>query len=189
MRLCETEIPGCYEVHFAAHRDARGVLVKTVHAPSFASLGLNADFRETFYTVSEKNVIRGMHFQLPPADHTKLVHCMAGAVTDICLDLRQGSPAFGRFAVVELSAQACNGMYLPKGVAHGFHVRQAPAIVIYQVSSEHAPAFESGVRWDSFGAPWEVQAPVLSPRDAALPPLQDFRTPFKFQPPSGGRPK
>jgi dTDP-4-dehydrorhamnose 3,5-epimerase len=174
-------------VQFVAHRDARGLFIKAVHAPSFAVHGLRSDFCETFYTVSGENVLRGMHFQLPPADHAKLVYCLNGTATDVSLDLRRGSPTFGRFAVVELSAEKRNGMYLSKGIAHGFHVIQAPAVMVYHVTSVHAPSLESGVRWDSFGAVWQTQSPLLSPRDSALPRMEDLRTPFEFEPIVSGR--
>jgi dTDP-4-dehydrorhamnose 3,5-epimerase len=181
MRFSETGIPGCYEVQFPAHRDSRGVFVKVVHSSTFAAQGLNASFVETFYTVSGENVLRGMHLQLPPADHSKLVYCVAGNVLDVALDLRMGSPAFGKFEAVELSADKRNALYLPGGVAHGFHVRHAPAIMVYHTTSEHVISLDSGVRWDSFGAPWNAESPVVSARDSALPTLRDFRTPFEFE--------
>jgi dTDP-4-dehydrorhamnose 3,5-epimerase len=187
MRFREMEIPGCYEVHFVAHRDERGFFVKAIHATSFAAHGLKSDFRETFYTVSEENVLRGMHFQLPPADHAKLVYCVAGSVTDVSLDLRKESPTFGRHIVVQLSAEGHNGLYLPSGIAHGFHVREAPAIMVYHVTSEHAPHLDSGIRWDSFDAPWQTQSPLLSQRDSALPRLEEFLTPFEIEPSASER--
>jgi dTDP-4-dehydrorhamnose 3,5-epimerase len=189
MRFSETEIPGCYEVHFVAHRDARGTFVKAVHATAFAAQGLRSDFRESFYSVSGENVLRGMHVQLPPADQAKLVYCVAGSATDVSLDVRRGSPTFGRFTVVELSAETGNGMYLPSGIAHGFHVRRAPVVMMYHVTSEHAPSLDAGIRWDSFGAPWQTRSPLLSARDSALPRMEDFQTPFEFVSLTGRRPK
>ena len=189
MRFSEIELPGCYEVHFVSHHDARGDFVKVVHSTAFAAQGVRSDFRETFYTVSGENVLRGMHFQIPPADHAKLVYCVAGSATDVSLDLRIGSPTFGQFTVIDLSAEEHNGVYLPSGIAHGFHVRQAPAVMVYHVTSEHSPSFESGVRWDSFGAPWQTQSPLLSARDSTLPRLEEFQTPFLFEPSVAGSPR
>src|SRR5437016_170214 len=159
MRFRETNIPGCYEVGFVQRRDPRGMFVKSVHAGSFAAHGLRADFAETFYTVSGENVLRGMHLQLPPADHSKLVYCIAGSVMDVTLDLRKGSPTFGEFETIHLSGESGNGVYLPEGVAHGFHVRHAPAVMVYHVTSEHVPSLDSGIRWDSFGATWQTPSP------------------------------
>jgi dTDP-4-dehydrorhamnose 3,5-epimerase len=180
VRIKETGIPGCYELGFSAFSDARGLFVKTTHATEFSARGLSADFLESYYTVSGPRVLRGMHLLLPPADHAKLVYCVAGQVMDVALDLRDGSPAFGRFAMTELSAEQSGGLYLPSGVAHGFYVRQAPAIMLYHVTSEHVRHLDAGVRWDSINAPWPDSSPVLSERDASLPMFCDFTTPFVF---------
>jgi dTDP-4-dehydrorhamnose 3,5-epimerase len=176
----ECEIPGCYEVQLPVHSDARGTFVKTIASSQFAECELEAEFVETFYTVSGENVLRGMHLQLPPADHAKFLYCVSGEVMDVCLDLRRGSPAFGRHIVLELAGDRTNAIYLPRGVAHGFYVRQAPAIMVYHVTSEHEPRLDAGIAWNSFGAKWPTNAPLLSPRDAALTPFQDFASPFRF---------
>ena len=180
MTFSESPIPGCYEVQLPVHSDARGSFVKTIASSQFAARGLEAGFVETFYTVSGENVLRGMHLQLPPADHAKFVYCVAGEVMDVCLDARRSSPAFGRHMVIELAADRHNALYLPRGVAHGFYVRQAPAIMVYHVTSEHEPRLDSGIAWNSFGAKWPTHSPLLSPRDARLTPFQDFASPFRF---------
>jgi len=179
-------IPDCLEAQFGVQQDQRGSFIKTVHAATFCQRGLPWEFAETFYTISGKNVLRGMHLQLPPADQWKLAYCMSGAVMDVLLDLRRGSPAFGQFTVIELSAECRNGVYIPPGVAHGFLVREAPAVMVYHVTKQHCAAADAGVRWDSFQAPWPVDSPVLSARDAALPALRDFQTPFEFAGLRGG---
>jgi dTDP-4-dehydrorhamnose 3,5-epimerase len=178
--LSECEIPGCYEIQLPVHSDARGSFVKTIAGSQLAKCELETGFVETFYTVSGENVLRGMHLQLPPADHAKFVYCVAGGVMDVCLDVRRGSPTFGRHIVLELTAERNNALYLPRGVAHGFYVRQAPAIMVYHVTSEHEPRLDAGISWSSFGAKWPTNSPLLSPRDAALPPFQDFASPFRF---------
>ena len=142
---------------------------------------MECDFGETFYTVSGTNVLRGMHFQMPPADQAKLVYCISGAIFDIALDMRAGSPTFGEHETFELSEGAHNALYLPRGMAHGFYTRTAPAVVVYQVTSEHSPANDFGVRWDSFGATWPLGEPVISNRDEALIPFQQFESPFHFE--------
>jgi dTDP-4-dehydrorhamnose 3,5-epimerase len=176
----QCDIPGCYQIQLPVHSDARGNFVKTIASSQLAGLSLETEFVETFYTVSGENVLRGMHLQLPPADHAKFVYCVAGAVMDVCLDVRRGSPEFGRHIVVELSAERHNALYLPRGVAHGFYVRQAPAIIVYHVTSEHEPTLDSGIAWNSFGAKWPTDSPLLSSRDAALTRFQDFASPFCF---------
>jgi dTDP-4-dehydrorhamnose 3,5-epimerase len=180
MELLGTGIPGCYEIGFPVHADARGYFVKTFQHSVFSGSPLLTGFTETFYTVSGRDVIRGMHFQVPPADHAKFVYCVSGAVMDVALDVRLGSPSYGRHVVVELDADRHNGAYLDAGVAHGFCVRKAPAVLLYHMTAEYAPAFDRGIRWNSFGVAWPVASPVISARDENLPLLQDFETPFVY---------
>src|SRR5581483_7390979 len=142
--------------------------------------GLRTDFAEEYYTVSHVRVLRGLHFQVPPHDHAKLVYCAAGRVLDVALDLRVGSPAFGRHVRAELSAADGNALYLPPGLAHGFYVLEAPALMVYNQTSVYAREHDAGVRWDSAGIPWPDADPILSDRDRSFPALADFRTPFVF---------
>lgn len=180
--LFQLKIPGCYEIQLPVHSDARGMLVKSFSRIPFAKHALEVSFIETFYTISGENVLRGMHLQVPPADHAKVVYCVSGSVLDVCLDVRRGSPSFGEHISLEISASRHNALYLPRGVAHGFYVRQAPAIMIYHVTSEHQPQFDKGIAWNSFGAQWPTESPLLSPRDASLPKLKDFVSPFMYAP-------
>jgi dTDP-4-dehydrorhamnose 3,5-epimerase len=180
LTLFESSIPGCYEIRLPVHSDARGSFVKTIASSQFAERKLEAKFVETFYTVSGQNVLRGMHLQLPPSDHAKLVYCVAGSVMDVCLDVRYESPTFGRHIMIELAVKRHNAIYLPRGVAHGFYVRQAPAVMMYHVTSEYEPRLDTGIAWNSFGAKWPTDSPLISPRDAALKAFQDFISPFHF---------
>ena len=122
-----------------------------------------------------------MHFQLPESDHAKLVYCTAGAIYDMALDLRVGSPTFGQHEIYELSTNASNAVYLPRGIAHGFYVREAPAVMVYHVSSEHDPARDAGVHWNSFGAAWPVEDPVVSDRDNSFLAFQNFNSPVPLR--------
>jgi dTDP-4-dehydrorhamnose 3,5-epimerase len=180
MQLSPTTIPGCWEIHYPAHSDARGNFVKTYQFSTFGERNLEATFVEVFYTISGKNVLRGMHIQLPPADGSKLVYCIAGRVMDVVLDLRRGSPTFGRYAVIELAANKHNAAYLSRGVAHGFYVREAPALMVYHITAEYVPELDTGIAWNSFGAPWPHPAPLISQRDASLPAFQNFDSPFQY---------
>jgi dTDP-4-dehydrorhamnose 3,5-epimerase len=176
----ECKLPGCFLVEFPHFRDHRGLFVKSFQRSAFEQRGLECDFTESFYTESGENVLRGMHFQVPPADHAKLVYCMSGAIHDIALDLRVGSPTYGEHEAYDLSAEHSNAAYLPRGMAHGFFVRSAPAVVVYEVTSEHSPTHDTGIRWDSFGAHWPQSAPVVSVRDEGLIPFAQFESPFRF---------
>lgn len=142
--------------------------------------GLNADIRETFYTVSQAGVLRGMHVQAPPAEHVKTIYCVAGRVLDVALDVRIGSPTYGEHAVVELAATLSNAVYLERGVAHGFYVLEGPATIAYAVSSEHEQSLDIGIAWNSFGMCWPDLTPTLSERDATLPSLSSFSSPFLY---------
>ena len=155
--------------------------MKSFKESDFTKLGLECDFKESFYTESTANVLRGMHFQLPPADHAKLVYCIHGSILDVALDIRVGSPTYGEHELFELRAEWNNAVYLPRGIAHGFYVREAPSLVVYQVTSEHDSSCDTGIRWDSFGAEWPLSSPLISPRDEALTPWQEFDSPFRYE--------
>jgi dTDP-4-dehydrorhamnose 3,5-epimerase len=133
--------------------------------------------REEFYSSSNEDVVRGMHFQTPPHAHDKLVYCLAGSVDDVLLDLRTGA-TYGHVASVVLSAKSAEMVLMPRGIAHGFRSLENNSIMIYKTSSEHAPSSDKGIRWDSFGYDWQCTRPELSARDLSHPTLAEFETPF-----------
>jgi dTDP-4-dehydrorhamnose 3,5-epimerase len=167
--LRETKIPGCFEIQCKSVGDERGRFVKTYAASAFTLIGLATPFAECFYSVSKVRVLRGMHFQLPPADHAKLVYCLSGAVLDIALDLRCDSPAFQQAESFLLDEESARAVYLPKGLAHGFYVLQGPALMMYHVTAEYDPALDAGLCWDSFDFQWLDPKPIVSERDRNLP--------------------
>lgn len=176
----ETKLPGCFELCPRVLDDDRGRFVKTFHRDSFERLGLCADWAERYYSVSQPNVIRGFHFQLPPHEHEKLVYCITGRVLDVAVDLRMGSPTYGLHAQVELSAKRANLLYLPPGLAHGFCTVDEPATMIYNVTSIYQPTSDTGIRWDSAGIVWPLSAPNLSDRDRHFSSLSEFDGHFYF---------
>jgi dTDP-4-dehydrorhamnose 3,5-epimerase len=176
--VVKTSIPGCYVIRPWRHRDERGVFVKTFHAEAFRELGLETDFREDFYSVSRKGVLRGMHFQRPPYQQAKLVYCAKGSILDAVVDLRTDAQGFGVQETLELSEENGWVLYIPPGVAHGFYVLSDEAITAYSVTVEYCPEADSGVRWDSCGIAWPTNSPIISARDASLPPLDDVRNLF-----------
>ena len=173
-------ISGCFQMHYDSRPDARGIFVKTMQSSVFAGLGLEFSFPESFYSVSHQNVLRGMHFQLAPADGAKLVYCTSGAILDVAFDLRKGSASYGQSTSFVLRPELANGVYIPPGVAHGFYVQEGPATVVYQVSAEYNPALDAGVKWDSIGFSWPDDAPLISERDHSFPEFKQFVTPFRF---------
>lgn len=161
-----------------AFTDSRGLFVKTFHEATLAKLGIHFGLRESYFSVSKKDVIRGMHFQLPPHQHSKIVLCPQGAILDVIVDLRKDSPTYRQFQTQELSAENHKAFYIPEGFAHGFKALTEDAITYYFVTSEYSQAHDTGIRYDSIGYDWEVAGPVLSDRDLSFVALHDFASPF-----------
>lgn len=181
MELAETTLPGCYLVRCDGMQDERGRFVKTYHAGKFTELGLRTDWREEYYSISARGVLRGMHFQIPPANHVKIAYCVAGQVLDVVVDLRVGSRTFGQCASFLLSAADANSVYIPSGLAHGFVSLRDQSVMQYKVTTAHTPERDSGILWNSFGFDWPISDPILSRRDARHPRLEDFQSPFNYQ--------
>ena len=177
----DTELAGCYELIPRRRGDNRGSFIKTVHKDAFKELELETDFREQYYSVSRKNVLRGLHFQLPPSDHAKLVYCTEGRIFDAAVDLRQGSASYGRFHTCELSGENGKMLYIPRGMAHGFYTLSEQAVVMYNVTSLYDAERDSGILWHSVGIPWPVPAneqPILSRRDKGFCSFAEVSSPF-----------
>jgi dTDP-4-dehydrorhamnose 3,5-epimerase len=187
MDFQETGLPGCYTVQARRIADSRGSFTKTFHVEAFEALRLRTDWREDYHSSSRRGVLRGMHFQTPPADHAKLVFCLAGSVRDVVLDLRRGSPTFGEHRAVELNEESALGLYIPTGCAHGFISISDSATLYYKVTSTHSAEHDSGILWNSFGCDWPVEFPHLSDRDRTHPAFHDFETPFLFDPANPAR--
>ena len=183
MEIEPTDIPGCFALLPKQLGDARGMFLKTFHAPRYQELGLRTDWREEYYSTSAKGVVRGMHFQVPPAEHAKAVFCLTGAVLDVVVDLRRGSPVYGRAFGFDLSAENGRGLYIPVGCAHGFLATSAQAGMYYKVTSVHAPEQDRGIAWNSIDFEWPVERAELSERDGKHPNLADFDSPFTFAEP------
>jgi len=177
MRFNETRIPGAYVLENEAFRDCRGDFIKIFHKNSFRPLVSDCDLREIFFSESHQGVIRGMHFQLPPAGHSKIVSVVSGSIFDVILDLRTNSPEYGKHKTLLLSRHNNNSIYIPCGCAHGFY-SLTDSVVIYMTTAEYSKEFDTGLRWDSFGANWPCEGPVLSERDMAFIPFKDFKSPF-----------
>lgn len=181
MKIEETVISGCYIIKPEVLKDNRGTFVKTLHEEIYKKHGLQSDFAEEYFSESTKGVLRGLHFHLPPHDHVKMVYCVKGNIFDAIVDLRNGSPTFGKYTTFELDSQSVSILYLDKGIAHGFYVLSNSAIVIYKVSSVYAPEYDYGILWNSVEIPWPNTNPVLSERDKQLPAMQDFSSPFHYK--------
>lgn len=161
-----------------AFADNRGIFVKTFHETTLAEAGIHFTLKESYFSLSHKNVIRGMHFQLSPHQHSKIVFCPKGAILDVIVDLRKDSPTFGQFHAEELSENNHLAYYIPEGFAHGFKALTDDAMTYYLVSSEYHKQSDTGIRWDSFGFDWHCDNPIISDRDKSFATLKDFQSPF-----------
>ena len=166
-QMRELAVPGCFVRPLAVHEDRRGSFAKGFSAEQLAPLGLDIDVAELFWSWSHRGVIRGMHAQLPPRGAARVVICLSGRILDVVHDLRPGNEP--KTDSVVLDGQSPAAVHVPVGVAHGFQVLSETALVAYLASDDHAPDYDTGVRWDSFGMVWPIMPPILSDRDAALP--------------------
>ena len=174
----ETCLLGAYVLEPHTFIDTRGTLVKTFHEGSFRGAGIEFAPREQFVSISELDVLRGMHFQSPPYVQQKLVCCLHGEILDVLLDLRVGSPTYSESFAVELSGANHLGVFVPEGFAHGFLSLSGDATVMYLADCVHHPEAEAGVLWDSFGFSWPSPSPQLSDRDRGLTPMTRLQSPF-----------
>jgi len=177
MKFKELSIPGLFEIDLFHAEDHRGSFTKTFNKEWFQKHGLDFDFDESFFSINTKGVIRGMHFQLPPHDHSKLVYATHGRILDVVLDIRKDSPTFGMFASIEISHENHKAIYMPKGVAHGFCCL-SDATMVYMTSTMHHMESDSGIKWDSFGLSWPVKEPIISDRDQGFDSFSDTKSPF-----------
>ena len=178
MKVHETSIAAVKLIDQFRADDNRGSFVKTFHASLLLEGGIGFKLKESFYSVSSKNVIRGMHFHHPPHDHEKIVFCTDGHILDVALDLRQSEPTYGHYVFAELSFDRHQALYIPKGFAHGFLTLSEQATTFYFVSGEYNRDADDGIRYDSFEFNWPVESPVLSERDLAFKTLGQFSSPF-----------
>lgn len=165
--------------------DERGWFSETYKRREAAQLGIGEEFVQDNHSLSRPaGTVRGLHFQTPPHVQAKLVRCVRGRIMDYAVDLRKGSPTYGRHVATELSAENGWQLYIPVGFAHGFVTLEEDCEVAYKVSDYYAPAHDGGVRWDDpdIGIAWPLPAsgPVLSPKDERLRLLAEFESPFPY---------
>jgi dTDP-4-dehydrorhamnose 3,5-epimerase len=178
MEIIPTELSGVKIVRPRVFKDSRGIFVKTFHAPDFLAAGLELNPREEFFSVSCRNVIRGMHFQLPPHTQTRLVGCLTGRILDVIVDLRKDAGNYGRVWSRELSAASREMLFIPHGFAHGFVVLEDNTLVSYVADFPYSAPHDAGIAWNSIDFAWPVEKPILSERDQKLPALREFQSPF-----------
>lgn len=180
MDLIDEPLPGVKILRPFVFEDERGCFVKPFHEGQLAGHGISMTVREEFFSTSGAGVLRGMHFQVPPQAHQKLVYCITGRVLDVVLDLRRSSSTFGQAAGFELSAANRHVVHIPVGFAHGFLSVEDGSCLVYKTDAVHALDCDAGIRWDSFGYDWPLdgKAPAVSARDIAHPAFAEFVSPF-----------
>jgi dTDP-4-dehydrorhamnose 3,5-epimerase len=172
-----TELPGLVRIAPKVHGDDRGFFVETFRLDQVADLGIREEFVQDNHARSAQGTLRGLHFQTG-VGQGKLVRAARGAIRDVVVDIRRGSPTFGRHEVVELDDVEHHQLYVPVGFAHGYVVTSDTADVCYKTTSYYDPATERGIAWDdpALGIDWSVTDPILSPRDRGLPRLSSIET-------------
>lgn len=178
MEFIKTDFEGLFIINHQILGDSRGAFIKKYNADSFEENGVFFDLKEQYYSLSQKNVVRGMHFQVPPYDQCKLVYVIRGSVLDVALDIRKESPTYGQCFSYVLRGSENTSLFFPKGFAHGFKSLEDDTLMMYNVSSCYSREHDCGIRWDSIGFDWNIETPVLSARDRTFPALKDYDSPF-----------
>jgi dTDP-4-dehydrorhamnose 3,5-epimerase len=179
------QIPDVLVLAAKKYGDERGFFSEVYKQSALASAGVDASFVQDNHSYSaQSGVLRGLHYQAPPAAQGKLVRVIRGAILDVAIDIRVGSPSYGQHVAAELSYDAWNQIWVPPGFAHGFCTLTDHCEVLYKVTAEYAPALEQGLRWNdpalNIAWPFSGHEMKLSPRDQAWPDLNDIRSPFRF---------
>lgn len=182
MKIEDTKLSGVKILTPARFGDARGFFSESWNRKRIAEHGLDLEFVQDNHSMSaEVGTIRGLHFQAPPHAQDKLVRCGQGVLFDVVVDIRNGSPTYGEWFGVELSAENGRQLLVPKGFLHGFITRAPMTEILYKCTDYYAPECDGGVRWDSCGIEWGFEGqPILSEKDAAAPKLADLQSPFVF---------
>ncbi len=184
MLIEPTDLPGVMILTPRRFADARGWFSETWNAAVLAGSGITFSFVQDNHSYSaHKGTLRGLHYQRPPHAQAKLVRCTRGAIFDVAVDVRRGSPTYLKWVGADLTADNARQMLIPSGFLHGFVTRVPDTEVQYKCSDAYAPECDAGIRWDdpAIGVDWGLTgAPVLSDKDAAAPGVADFESPFEW---------
>ena len=186
MNVIKTELDGVLIIEPSIHGDSRGYFSESFNALEFAEkTGLHITFVQDNESLSRYGVLRGLHFQRPPYAQSKLVRCVMGRVMDYAVDIRKGSPTYGKWVGCELSAENHRQMFVPKGFAHGFCVLSEKALFQYKCDEFYHPEAEAAIVWNdqTVGIVWPIPEEdiVLSEKDKNHPELKAFLSPFEYR--------
>ena len=178
MNIIQTELPGVLIIEPKVFRDARGYFFESWNKAAFEEAGICCDFIQDNESMSWFGVTRGLHFQAAPYTQAKLVRVISGTVLDVTVDIRKGSPTFGKHVALELSGENKRQIFIPRGFAHGFSVLSKEALFAYKCDNRYMPSAERGICLDdpAIGIDWRVKPEerILSPKDTALPSLAEI---------------
>jgi dTDP-4-dehydrorhamnose 3,5-epimerase len=182
-RFQRLDIPDVILIEPRTFEDQRGFFMETYKRSDFAANGITGEFVQSNYSHSIRGTLRGLHCQKPPRAQGKLVMALRGEVFDVAVDIRRGSPTYGQWVSAILSDENFHMLYIPVGFAHGFCVLSEEADFLYLVTAEYAPELDSGILWNdpAIGIQWPIAEPMLSPKDAQLPLLQDADVDFVYE--------
>ena len=185
MKLIETALDGVVIIVPSIYGDERGYFYESFNSRDFAKIvGRDVAFVQDNESLSREGVIRGLHYQLPPHAQSKLVRVVRGAILDVVVDIRRGSPTFGRYVAVELSADNHHQLFIPRGFAHGFKVVEGEALLQYKCDNYYAPECEGSIRWDdpTLAIDWQMDSTeaVVSARDRGARLLEECDELFDY---------
>lgn len=184
MQIADIALPGVKLIQPVRHGDARGYFSEVFREEALAKAGINVRFVQENQSLSAPvGVVRGLHFQLAPMAQAKLVRVVAGAILDVAVDIRRGSPHYGRHVAVALTAADGNQLFVPEGFAHGFCTLEPDTLVIYKVNAYYSPGHERGLLWNdpALGIDWRLGgAATLSEKDRHYPALADLPHYFDY---------
>ena len=186
LQIRGTNIPEVLIISPQKHGDDRGFFSETYNSSTMQKIGVDISFVQDNQSLSgAAYTLRGLHYQAPPFAQDKLVRVIRGAVLDVAVDIRRGSPTFGKHVAEIISAQEWNQILVPKGFAHGFITLEPNTEVLYKVSNYYAPKFDLGIKWNDpeLGIDWgaEVANVTLSEKDQMQPPLSEIESPFEYE--------
>jgi dTDP-4-dehydrorhamnose 3,5-epimerase len=176
------EIPGLVLIRPEVFGDTRGFFLELYKHADFVRGNITEHFVQDNYSKSVRGVLRGLHYQKDPKAQGKLVLCLKGRIYDVAVDIRKGSPQYGKWAALELSEENRQMLYVPAGFAHGFQVLSETAEILYKCTEEYSPADERGVIWndETINIAWPIAHPTLSSKDTVNPSLRDADNDFIF---------
>ena len=184
MKFIKSEIPDVYIIEPSVFGDDRGYFLESFNLEKFEKNMFPLKFVQDNESKSSRGVLRGLHFQKPPYAQAKLVRCIEGCVIDVAVDIRKGSPTYGKHVSVELSGANKRQLFVPRGFAHGFAVLSDSAIFAYKVDNTYAPEYDSGIRYDDkeLNIDWGLKEEdvQLSAKDKDLELFKDLETPFNY---------